>query len=55
VTFEELAQHADHHVEVVTYSNAEGKTVNAAVECFDCHIVIYDRTKGDDEEGQVAV
>lgn len=55
MNFEELVGHVDHHVEVVTYPDAAGKVINVAVECFDCHVVLYDRTKGDDEQEQVTL
>lgn len=43
-TFEDLARHAGHEIECVTYADE-----NAALECIDCGEVLYDLTKEEPE------
>ena len=39
-SFEELVQHTGHNVEIVTYGQEIAQ--NVAVECEDCHEVLFD-------------
>ena len=42
--FDELAEHVGHAVEVTAYGNP---TLNVAVECIDCCMVLFDFDRGD--------
>lgn len=41
-TFEELNAHWGHNIEVVRYGNENVGTVNVAIECVDCGVVLID-------------
>ena len=40
--YEKIIRHAGHKIEIATYGNGWGDTVNVAVECMNCHEVIVD-------------
>ena len=49
--YEKIIRHAGHKIEIATYGNGWGDTVNVAVECMNCHEVIVD---ADNEEFQIS-
>ena len=50
-TFNDLNEHAGHHVEVNQYVNKEtGEVLNVAVECMDCNCVLFDFEKDPDPD-----
>lgn len=48
-SFDDLARHAGHQVEVAEYLNHNKEAVNAVVECVDCSEILLDFDKEEDE------
>lgn len=45
--FDELYEHVDCRISVVTYTNEKNEVVNVAIECQDCYDVLIDYDKED--------
>jgi len=49
-TFKELLEHVGHKIECAYYGHSKEEAENVAIECVDCHVVILDFNRGDEDE-----